>query len=73
MKWRLSTSLPILLTEDSAIPGTCQELSLYFFNDKTKNRDEYGWLEARPFGTLALCPCTQPCGFFLPCLRPGQL
>lgn len=72
-KRRLSTPLPVFLTEDSTTTGPCQKLSLYFFNDKTKNRHGCVWLEARPLGTLSLCPCTQPYGLFLPCLRPGQI
>lgn len=66
LRRRLSTPLPVFLTEDSATPGPCQKLSLYFFNDKTKSRHRGGWLEAGSLGILALCPCTQPCGLFLP-------
>lgn len=65
LRRRLSTPLPVFLTENSATAGPCQKLSLYFFNDKTKSGHRGGWLEAGSLGILALCPCTQPCGLFL--------
>lgn len=73
LRRRLSTPLPVFLTEDSATPGPCQKLSLYFFNDKTKSRHRGGWLEAAghleswPFAP-ALSPVASSCPF-----RPRQM
>lgn len=53
-------TLPIFLTEDSATTGSCQELSLYFFNDKAKSRHRVGNWRPGPLGSWSLAPTRHP-------------
>lgn len=56
LRRRLSTRVPVFLTEDTATTGPCQELSLYFFNDITKNRHGGGGWRPRRSGSWPLTP-----------------